>query len=104
MGEDATVEVVGNAANGVVALKMIPLLEPDVVISKCPGIVILVERMAEAQFDHPVPELTEQEDAETLAAIDRGIGDARAGRVVSLEDARRYIDQWHLRSSLPKQP
>jgi len=49
--------------------------------------------MAEAKFDHPVPELTEQEDAETLAAIDRGI-----------EDARRYVDQWHLKSSLPKQP
>jgi len=60
--------------------------------------------MAEAKFDHPVPELTGQEDAETLAAIDRGIEDAREGRVVSLEDARRYIDQWHSKSSSPKQP
>jgi hypothetical protein len=51
--------------------------------------------MVEAQFDHRVPELTEQEDTETLAAIDRGIEDGKEGRVVSLEDARRFIDQWH---------
>jgi len=60
--------------------------------------------MAEAQFDRPVPQLTEQEDDETLAAIDRGSEDAKAGRVVSLEEARRYIDQWHSRSSSPKKP
>ena len=60
--------------------------------------------MAEAEFDHPVPELTEQEDAETLAAIDCGIQDAQEGRVVSIEDARRFIDQWHLKSSFPKRP
>ena len=60
--------------------------------------------MAAAEFDHPVPELTEQEDAETLAAIDRGMEDARAGRVVSLEEARSYIDQWHSKSSSPNKP
>jgi two-component system chemotaxis response regulator CheB len=31
LGEDPNVEVVGSAANGVIALKMIPLLNPDVV-------------------------------------------------------------------------
>jgi predicted transcriptional regulator len=58
--------------------------------------------MAEAQFNHPVPELTDEENAETLAAIDRGIEDVKAGRVVSLEEARKYIDQWHSKSSSPK--
>jgi len=58
--------------------------------------------MAEAQFDHPVPELTEQEDAETLAAIDRGVEDVGAGRVVSLEDARHFIEEWHSKSSSVK--
>jgi predicted transcriptional regulator len=58
--------------------------------------------MVEGQFNHPVPELTEEENDETLAAIDRGIKDAREGRVVSLEDARRYIDQWFSKSSLSK--
>ena len=33
-------------------------------------------------------------DAETLAAIDRGIDDAIEGRVVSLEDARKLIPEW----------
>jgi predicted transcriptional regulator len=33
-------------------------------------------------------------DAETLAAIDRGIEDADAGRTVSLEEARRMIPGW----------
>jgi predicted transcriptional regulator len=58
--------------------------------------------MVEARFDYSVPELTDEEDAETVAAIDRGIEDIRAGRVVSLEEARSYIDQWHSRSSSPK--
>jgi len=33
-------------------------------------------------------------DAETLAAIDRGIEDADAGRTVSLDDARKLIPLW----------
>ncbi len=57
--------------------------------------------MGEALFNNPVPELTEQEDTETLAAIDRGFEDANAGRMVSIEDARRYIDQWRSKSSSP---
>jgi predicted transcriptional regulator len=33
-------------------------------------------------------------DAETLAAIDRGIKDADAGRTVSLDEVRKLIPQW----------
>ena len=33
-------------------------------------------------------------DAETLAAIDRGIEDAAAGRTVSLDEARQMIPKW----------
>ena len=33
-------------------------------------------------------------DAETLAAIDRGIKDADEGRTVSLEEVRKLIPQW----------
>lgn len=50
--------------------------------------------MAELNFDRPVPELTQEEDAETLAAIDRGIRDAEEGRVVSLEQARHRLQKW----------
>lgn len=33
-------------------------------------------------------------DAETLAAIDRGIEDADADRTISLEEARQKIPEW----------
>ena len=33
-------------------------------------------------------------DAETLAAIDRGIADAEAGRTVTLDEARKLIPAW----------
>ena len=44
-------------------------------------------------FNEPVP-MTEDEDEETLAAIDRGIKDADEGRTVSLEEARNMIPKW----------
>jgi predicted transcriptional regulator len=33
-------------------------------------------------------------DAETLAAIDRGIKDADEGRTVSIDEARKMIPKW----------
>ena len=33
-------------------------------------------------------------DAETLAAIDRGIKDADEGRTVSIDDVRKMIPKW----------
>jgi len=33
-------------------------------------------------------------DAETRAAIQRGVEDAEAGRTTSLEEARRMIPEW----------
>ena len=44
-------------------------------------------------FNEPVP-MTEDEDEETLAAIDRGIRDANEGRTVSLDEARNMIPKW----------
>jgi predicted transcriptional regulator len=58
--------------------------------------------MSEGRFNLPVPEPTDDEDVETLAAIDRGIADVKAGRVVSLEEARDHVDQWRPKSSSPK--
>jgi predicted transcriptional regulator len=49
---------------------------------------------------------TEEEveiDAETKAAIQRGIEDADAGKVITLDDARERMKQWLSRSSSPKQ-
>lgn len=52
-------------------------------------------------FDNPAP-ILEEEDEETLAAIDRGIKAADEGRVVSSEEARRRVQEWLTRSSTPK--
>ena len=52
-------------------------------------------------FNDSVP-LTEEEDEETLAAIDRGIKAADEGRVVSSEEARRRMQEWLTKSSSPK--
>ena len=42
-----------------------------------------------------VPATDEVEvDAETLAAIDRGINDADEGRTASLDEVRKMIPQW----------
>lgn len=38
--------------------------------------------------------LLDEEDAETLTAIDRGIESANQGRVVSAEEARRRVEAW----------
>ena len=62
------------------------------------------EGMAETKkidFDNPAP-LLEEEDEETLAAIDRGIKSADEGRLVPLEEARRRMHEWLARSSTPK--
>lgn len=41
-------------------------------------------------------------DAATLAAIDRGIADADAGRTVSLGEAAEKIPQWISKLASPK--
>jgi predicted transcriptional regulator len=52
-------------------------------------------------FSETVP-MTEDEDEETLAAIDRGIQDADQGRTVSLDEARELIPKWISKSASPK--
>jgi predicted transcriptional regulator len=57
--------------------------------------------MAEAkniEFDDPAP-ITDEEDEETLAAIDEGIRDAEAGRGITIEEVRKRLPQWITASS-----
>ena len=49
--------------------------------------------MEDLKLEVPVTEEVEV-DAKTLAAIDRGTADADAGRVVSLEVARKLVPHW----------
>jgi predicted transcriptional regulator len=53
-------------------------------------------------LDDPSP-VPDEEDDETLAAIDEGIRDAGAGRVVPAEEIRKLMPQWITASSLRKE-
>ncbi|MGA3326776.1 MAG: CopG family transcriptional regulator [Terriglobia bacterium] len=57
--------------------------------------------MADLKLEVPVTEEVEV-DAKTLAAIDRGIADADAGRAVPLEEVRKLIPQWISKSESRK--
>ena len=47
--------------------------------------------------------LFEEEDEETLAAIDEGIRDAEAGRTVPIEEVRKLVPTWITESSSRKE-
>ena len=49
--------------------------------------------MVDLKFEEPNTDPVEV-DAETLAAIDRGIADADAGRTVPLEEVYEMIPKW----------
>jgi predicted transcriptional regulator len=54
------------------------------------------------KLDFDQPDLLDEEDEATLAAITRGIESAKEGRVVSADEVRRRMDQWLSKSSTPK--
>ena len=56
--------------------------------------------MRELDFDQPVP-MTDEEDEETLAAIDEGIRDADEGRLFTVEEVRERLSRWNTKSSTP---
>jgi predicted transcriptional regulator len=47
----------------------------------------------EFEFEKPVP-IKDDEDHATLAAIDEGLRDAKAGRTVSVEQVRKLLPRW----------
>jgi hypothetical protein len=49
--------------------------------------------MPALKFDQPVPELTEHEDTETLAAIAEGVEQLEAGQGIPLEEVRKEFAQ-----------
>jgi predicted transcriptional regulator len=57
--------------------------------------------MRELDWNQPVP-MTEEEDEETLAAIDEGIRDADEGRLYTIEEVRERLSRWNTKSSTPK--
>jgi predicted transcriptional regulator len=49
------------------------------------------------ELESPAP-ILDDEDEETLAAIDEGIRDAKAGRTVPAEEVRKRLPNWTTRS------
>jgi predicted transcriptional regulator len=60
-----------------------------------------MSKVKESEFKKPAPAL-DDEDEETLAAIDEGIRDADAGRTVPAEKVRELLPQWITASSTRK--
>jgi len=59
-------------------------------------------KASKIDFDTPAP-IDEEEDEETLAAIDEGICDAEAGRTVPAEEVRGLLPKWITASSSRKE-
>lgn len=55
----------------------------------------------EFEFEKPIPAV-DDEDEQTLAAIDEGIRDAKAGRTVPAEEVRKLLPKWTTGSSTRK--
>jgi predicted transcriptional regulator len=54
-------------------------------------------------LENPAPVVNDDdEDEETLAAIDEGMRDAKAGRTVPAEEVRRLLPKWTTASSTRK--
>jgi predicted transcriptional regulator len=53
------------------------------------------------ELENPAP-ILDEEDEETLAAIDEGVRDAEAGRTVPAEDVRKRLPKWITASSTRK--
>jgi predicted transcriptional regulator len=58
-------------------------------------------RAERIDFEDPGP-MVDEEDDETLTAIDEGIRDAEAGRTIPIEEVRKLLPKWITASSLPK--
>ncbi|HKI11009.1 MAG TPA: hypothetical protein VKA02_02765 [Candidatus Acidoferrum sp.] len=56
------------------------------------------------EFDSEKPELIrDDEDEKTLAAIDEGLRDAKAGRTVPIKEVRKLLPKWITASTSRKE-
>ena len=60
-----------------------------------------MSKAKEFEFEKPAPSVDDEDEA-TLAAIDEGIRDAKAGRTVPMEKVRKLLPQWITASSSRK--
>jgi predicted transcriptional regulator len=55
------------------------------------------------ELEAPMP-IVDDEDEDTLAAIDEGVRDAKAGRTVPAEEVRQRLPKWITDFSTRKKP
>lgn len=60
-----------------------------------------VAKVKKFELENPAP-ILDEEDEETLAAIDEGVRDAKAGRTVPAEEVRQRLPKWITDSSTRK--
>jgi predicted transcriptional regulator len=60
-----------------------------------------MSKAKEFEFEKPLPAVDDEDEA-TLAAIDEGIRDVKAGRTVPMEEVRKLLPQWITVSSSRK--
>jgi predicted transcriptional regulator len=58
-------------------------------------------KLKKFDLENPAP-VVDDEDEQTLAAIDEGMRDAEEGRTVPAEEVRRLLPKWTTASSTPK--
>jgi hypothetical protein len=71
---------------------------------RCPAIPAYDKPMAKAKkfdLESPAP-ILDHEDEETLAAIDEGMRDAKAGRTIPAQEVRKRLPKWITASSTRK--
>jgi len=72
---------------------------------RCPQITAYDKRMAKTkkfELESPDP-VRDDEDEQTLAAIDEGIRDAKARRTIPAQEVRKRLPKWITNSSTRKE-
>ena len=69
-----------------------PCLRNSVEFIICSEYYDTVSKAKKFEFENSAP--VDDEDQETLAAIDEGLRDAEAGRTIPAEEVRKLLPQW----------
>jgi len=78
------------------------ILQSSFALRANPGYLEDMAKSGRIDFEEPTS-IDEEEDEETLAAIDEGIRDVEAGRAVPIAEVRKLLSQLIATSSFPKE-